>query len=59
MSAGPNLSPEELQHLHYLLTALQASQEFEDADPEDYDALNSTLTIINYVRTTRIEEKSK
>jgi len=57
MSAGQNLSGDELQQLHDLLVAFQGSQEVVDivTTPEDAEALTNTITLINYARVSRPE----
>jgi len=57
MSAGQNLSGDELQQLHDLLVAFQGSQEVVDivTAPEDAEALTNTITLINYARVSRPE----
>jgi hypothetical protein len=54
-----NLTLEELQQLHELLTAFEASEEFQEVvvtSPEDLEAVKATLNVINYVRVSRPEE---
>jgi hypothetical protein len=54
-----NLTLEELQQLHELLTAFEASPEFQDVvatSPEDLEAVKAALNVVNYVRVSRPEE---
>jgi hypothetical protein len=58
MSAGPNLSKEELQQLHDLLVAFEGSQEIEETGtPEEHEALQSAITVVNFARVSKPEEE--
>jgi len=57
--AQQNLTLEELQQLHDLLAAFEASQELQDivvSSPEDLSALGDTMHSINFARNSRPEE---
>jgi hypothetical protein len=54
-----NLTLEELQRLNELLTAFEASPEFQEVvatSPEDLEAVKGALNAVNYVRVSRPEE---
>lgn len=56
-----NLTLEELQKLFDLLTAFEASSEFQEVvadSPEDLEAVRAALSAVNYVRNSRPEESN-